>query len=166
MNWLDSDLLHSRPAQPNQLPQPEPILRGNRERGFFDGFWTALGIAAVAFAVFLYASRERNDDGDQIDVERFAVLILEETANRDQLSVGQLAAIQSTKIRETIRSKRGELRVLDVDDNVETLAEPWPTLRRRATLKPPLVVMAANGRAVEFALPDAETLQKRIEDFQ
>lgn len=167
MSWLDSDIVPiPAPPKPNRPAESEPIYRGPRGGGFLDGVFVAAIVAAFAFAAFWYATRERSDDGEQIDVDRLAVLIVEETANRDQLSVGQLAALQSPTVRDMVKAKGGEIRVLDADDKTDALGEPWPTLRRRATLRPPLVVIAARGRAVEFALPDAETLKKRIEDFR
>lgn len=167
MSWLDSDIVPSpAPPKPNRPGQTEPMYRGPRGGGFLDGVFVAAIIAAFAFAAFWYATRERSDDGDQINVERLSVLIVEETANRDQLTVGQLAALRSPSVREMVKAKGGEFRVLDADDKTDALAEPWPTLRRRATLRPPLVVVAAKGRAIEFSLPDADTLKKRIEDFR
>lgn len=166
MSWLDSDIVPSpAPPKPNRPAETEAIYRGPRGGGFFDGVIVAAVIAAFAFAAW-YSTRDRSDDGDRIDVDRLAVLIVEETANRDALSVGQLAALGSPSVREMVKAKGGEFRVLDADDKTDALAEPWPTLRRRATLRPPLVVVAAKGRAIEFALPDADTLKKRIEDFR
>lgn len=167
MSWLDAEIGYAAPAAlTSHAANTEPIYRGSRGGGFLDGVFVAAIVAAFAFAAFWYATRDRSDDGDRIDVERLSVLIVEETANRDQLSVGQLAALQSSSVREMVKAKGGEFRVLDADDKTDALAEPWPTLRRRATLRPPLVVVAAKGRAIEFALPDADTLKKRIEDFR
>lgn len=171
MSWLDAEIGYATPNVPPE-PNPRPNRPGQTERiyrgggpGFFDGLILA-AIVAAFLALAWYATRERSDDGDQIDVGPLSVLVIEETANRAQLSPGQLAAIQSVAIRETVKAKGGTIRVLDVDDKTEAMAEPWPTLRRRATLRPPSVVIAAKGRAIEFALPDADTLKQKIEDFQ
>jgi hypothetical protein len=165
MSWLDSEIGYTVP-RPQPQPNPPAQAGGINQAGpgAFDR-WILVAMFAGLLSLAWYATRGR-DDGDQIDVTPLSVLILEETANRGQLSPGQLAAIQSTTIREAVKAKGGTVRVLDVDDKTEALAEPWPTLRRRATLRPPSVVIAGKGRAIEFALPDAETLKQKIEDFQ
>jgi hypothetical protein len=173
-NWIDEPIGPATvpPIQPFEQPRPnrpaefEPIYRPGGG-GFLEGFLFA-AIVGLAVAFWFTRGADPNpDDGDAIDVAGLKVLILEETGERENLAPGQIAAINSVQVREAITARDGELRVLDVDDKTDKLAEPWPTLRRRVTLRPPVVILAEKRRAVEFALPaDPEALVKRIEAFK
>lgn len=98
----------------------------------------------------------------------FKTLIVEESANRDKLTKGQRAAMDSTakgSLREYVESKGGELRVLDNDDSGEYLTPAWKTLLERAPkddAKLPWIEIANPPKFFEGPLPDdAVTLAQK-----
>ena len=182
MSWLDEPFLIPSPPPPPPVPaqpqastqgdspRPEPRAHAPTATGPVSMAWTLAPWLIAALAV-LWAWRQSppgpGPNPDPVPVETLSVLILEETADRGTLPAGQTAILNSVDIREAIARRGGQLRVLDVDDKTDTLGDPWPTLRSRATLKPPLVIFAEKRRAIETALPaDVPAMLQRLEEFQ
>jgi len=81
------------------------------------------------------------------------VMIVEETADRPNLTDDQLTIIQSAMLRDKVEQKGGQLRVFDV--NVENAAEPWNTaLARPRTETPWLLISNHPEGGYEGPLPE------------
>ena len=94
------------------------------------------------------------------------VLIVEESSQRSQLPLGQLAVLTSTPLRKWLQSQNANWRMVDANDSPQDLDDTMKAMfaRQRATL-PWLIVCGPKGGA-EGPLPDSpEAAIKAVEQF-
>lgn len=144
-DWLNTPIGQPQPPspQPPQMPW-DAVLR------FLP--W----VLVLAAAVFSIANQRTSD---LPGVQGLRVLVLEETANRSDLTPDQIEIFNSVKLREEIEAARGQVLFLDADDKTRDLAPEWQRLRDRMQTRPPAVVIATPRRAKEMALPES------VDDF-
>jgi hypothetical protein len=95
------------------------------------------------------------------------VLVVEETAERGELSPDQLAIFNSVEIRERIEGADGQVLFLDADDKTRDLSPEWQRLRDRIQTRPPVVVFANRKRAKEMPLPPTvDSFLQSLEGFK
>lgn len=103
---------------------------------------------------------------EPIGVEGLRVLVVEESADRGDLTPDQIAIFNSVEIREAVTAADGQMLVLDADDDTRKLLPEWQALRNRIRSRPPVVVMANPRRAKEMPLPaDVPEFLKEFEGF-
>jgi hypothetical protein len=138
-DWLTTPI--GQPQQPT--PQP-PQLPWDQIFRWLP--WVLL----VAAAVFFYA---KQSPADRPGVAGLRVLVVEETADRSDLTPDQIAIFNSVKLRDEIDAAKGQILFLDADDKTRELAPEWQRLRDRIQTRPPAVVIATPRRAKEMKLP-------------
>jgi hypothetical protein len=117
-------------------------------------------------AVVLWAVTQR-PAAEPTGVTGLRVLVVEETAERGNLSPEQLAIFNSVEIREQIEAANGQLVFLDADDKTRELTPEWQRLRDRIRTRPPVVVFANKTRAKEMPLPgDVDEFINALEGFK
>jgi hypothetical protein len=103
---------------------------------------------------------------EPIGVEGLRVLVVEESADRGDLTADQIAIFNSVEIREAVTAADGQMLVLDADDDTRKLLPEWQALRNRIRSRPPVVVIANPRRAKEMPLPaDVPEFLKEFEGF-
>lgn len=103
---------------------------------------------------------------EPVGVEGLRVLVVEESADRGDLTADQIAIFNSVEIREAVTAANGQMVVLDADDDTRKLSREWQTLRDRIRSRPPVVVIANPRRAKEMPLPaDVPEFLKEFEAF-
>lgn len=156
-DWLNTPI--AVPSNPPP-PQPQPAFPWVQlER------WAPWAVALVIAAAWWISTRHQTD-ADPISVAGLRILIVEESANRQNLPSDQAAILTSVPVREAVDKLGGEIRIVDVDDSTDAMAHEWQALRKRITTTPPAVVFAKPRRAVEMALPaTVDQFQTKLEAF-
>lgn len=149
--WLHAPIATEQAPRGPQIPW-EAVLR------FLP--WVLLG-ALVVWVVSRGAALEPTG------VTGLRVLVVEETAERGELSPDQLAIFNSVEIRERIEAADGQVLFLDADDKTRELSPEWQRLRDRIQTRPPVVVFANRKRAKEMALPPTiDSFLESLEGFK
>lgn len=139
VDWLNAPIATEQAPRGPQIPW-DAVLR------FLP--WVLLG------ALFVWVV-SRGASIEPTGVTGLRVLVLEETAERGELSPDQLAIFNSVEIRERIEAADGQVLFLDADDKTRELSPEWQRLRDRIQTRPPVVVFATPRRAKEMALPQS-----------
>lgn len=151
-DWLEQPIRVSVAdfATPGQLAPPrapEPVPPRWRD-------WAMLLLIAVlAFQTTRGCEFRPDDGGDVPRVKGLRVLILEESADRATLPDAQQQIFGSVPLREAIADAKGELLILDKDDDTARLSAEWRALRDHVTKSTPAIIVATPRRVTEAALP-------------
>ena len=94
-----------------------------------------------------------------IDAEGLHVLIIEETADRNNLPVSQAAVLQSIQLRSYVQEKNGNYRQLDDDSNMELAAQKWKDAMLLPRDSLPWLIVSNKGG---YTGPLPETLEETM----
>lgn len=142
--------------------------------------YTAAFVAACAFVlvgVWIFLNPSVDPDDDSIPTpppvaSGLHVLIVEETAEREQLPAEQIAIFSSIPLRQWYKAHCADedghpaYRNFDKDDNLDRENEIWQKLRAKITLSPPVLLMVDGKKGKEMKLPpNPEAMQAALEQF-
>lgn len=88
-----------------------------------------------------------------IDAPGYNVLIVEETADRGQMTEDQVAILTSVQLRTWIDQQPGTLMILDDDAPIEQLAKPWQEAMKRPRASLPWLIVSNGQTGWEGPLP-------------
>ena len=90
--------------------------------------------------------------GPDIDVQGLHVLMVTDNARPQSLTADQGTAVTSTKVRDYVIGKSGQLRKYDVKDDMSKESDTFQRLRELAT-NPPQMVALKNKRVTVQSIP-------------
>lgn len=165
-NWSDEPqsqapvhVIHPSTYQNIQVPQtPQPPSE------FKVRELVLIGIVLLLVAVVLMGRMDgRSDDGKRPDVkvDRLHFLILEESADRGDLTSAQQAVIASVPLREEVKRLGGHFRVIDRDD-IPQLETPWKEMAQSVTERIPVVVIATPKDGGQFPVKDVDSTLAKL----
>jgi hypothetical protein len=161
--WLHVPI--AAPSSPSLNPPANPPASPPQWPFAFER-WLPWAVALAVAVAWFVSSRRSGDDGEPIQVDGLRVLIVEESANRQNLPSDQSQILTSVPTRELVAKLGGQIRIVDADDSTDAMAAEWKAMRKRITTTPPAVVFAKPRRAVEMALPaSVDQFREKLEGF-
>ena len=130
----------------------------------------ALLLLAIGVALLMSSSRSCTIvplTPPPIDAAGYNVLIVEETADRGQLTEDQVAILTSVQLRTWVDQQPGTLMIVDDDAPIDQLAKPWQEAMRRPRAALPWLIVSNGKTGWEGPLPaDVAATQAVLEAYR